>query len=320
MQDRPRFDKSKRPERVDRPGYTRPGAAAARLGGTSVPSKSFSQPKRFKRPEAPDRAAVSERKTSWGKVAHWYDDMLEKDQDTYQAQVVLPNLMRVLALKKGETVVELGSGQGYFAREFAKAGARVIGVEIGEELVKIAKQRSKMENIPVVYHVASADRARMIADCTADTVVMVLALQNMKQLNDVMQEARRITKPRGRIVIVMSHPAFRIPRQSHWGFDEESKTQFRRVDQYLSDAEIAIDMNPGFTAKVGWQSKSRTTHTYHHSLQTYMKAFAKVGFAIARLEEWISHRESQKGPRQQAEDRARKEIPLFMCLELKRLN
>jgi len=29
----------------------------------------------------------------------------------------------------------------------------------------------------------------------------------------------------------------------------------------------------------------------------------------------MSHKDSEKGPRKQAEDKARNEIPLFMCLE-----
>jgi hypothetical protein len=37
-----------------------------------------------------------------------------------------------------------------------------------------------------------------------------------------------------------------------------------------------------------------------------------------RLEEWISHKKSEKGTRQLAEDVARKEFPLFMALELRK--
>ena len=45
---------------------------------------------------------------------------------------------------------------------------------------------------------------------------------------------------------------------------------------------------------------------------------AKEGFAIAKLEEWISHKRSERGPRQSAEDISRKEIPLFLMLEAKK--
>ena len=57
------------------------------------------------------------------------------------------------------------------------------------------------------------------------------------------------------------------------------------------------------------------TYSFHHSIQDYMKALSSTSFAIVKLEEWISHRKSESGPRAKAEDIARKEIPVFMAFE-----
>jgi hypothetical protein len=75
-------------------------------------------------------------------------------------------------------------------------------------------------------------------------------------------------------------------------------------------------MNPG--AKPG-ESKL-TTISFHRPLQAYVKALHAAGFAISRLEEWTSHKKSEKGPRQDSENKSRKEIPLFMCLECVKLS
>ena len=64
---------------------------------------------------------------------------------------------------------------------------------------------------------------------------------------------------------------------------------------------------------------SEETISYHRSLQDFFKAFSKSNLAVTRLEEWISHKKSEQGPRQKAEDLARKEIPLFLMLEAKKL-
>ena len=68
-------------------------------------------------------------------------------------------------------------------------------------------------------------------------------------------------------------------------------------------------MNPGE------KDNKSFTYSFHRPLQLYFKTFAKNGFAVTRLEEWISHKESEPGPRQDAENTARKEIPLFLFLE-----
>ena len=79
--------------------------------------------------------------TSWGKVAGWYNELLEDGGDTYQEKVIKPNLLRVLNVKAGEEVLDVGCGQGYFAREVAKSGAKVLGIDIGAELIKFAQQQ-----------------------------------------------------------------------------------------------------------------------------------------------------------------------------------
>ncbi len=241
--------------------------------------------------------------TSWSNVAEWYDDYLEGD-DSYQTKVIAPNLLRVLALKKGERVIDIACGQGFFSRLFSHAGASVVGADISPELIMIAKQRSP--EIP--FHVASAHALSFAADASFDLATIVLAIQNIENMGEIFAEARRVLAPRGRLIIVMNHPAFRIPKKSQWGWDEKESIQYRRLDGYLSQSTTPIVMHPG-------QKESEATVSYHRSLQDFFKALSKNGFAVTRLEEWISHKKSERGPCQVAEDRARKEFPLFLMLE-----
>lgn len=257
------------------------------------------------------------KETSWGKEAKWYDKMLEENDDTYQSKVILPNIVRIVDPKPGDVVVELGCGQGFFSRVLAKSGAKVIGIDIGKELIQIAETRADKDGISsknISFYTASADNAKVVADRSVDTVIVILALQNMKNLPGVISEMKRILKSDGRAVMVLNHPAFRVLKNSDWGFDDVTKTQYRKVSKYLSQFEVDIDMHPGERNK----DKSSITKSFHRSLQDYMKAFAKEGFAITRLEEWISHKQSERGPRQIPEDVARKEIPMFMAIEIKK--
>ena len=246
----------------------------------------------------------SKKQTSWGKVAGWYDNMLESG-DTYQEKVILPNLLRLLAPKKGLRVLDLACGQGYFSRAFAEKGALVVGADISPELIKKAQAHSPKE---IQYLVASADNLGLLKDKSFDAVVIVLALQNIANIDGTLSESRRLLDAGGRLLLVLNHPAFRVPKQSEWGFDEKKQVQYRRIDAYLSESQVQIDMHPG---KQGGPS----TLSFHRSLQVYFKALGKQGFAVTRLEEWISHRSSELGPRAKAEDRARKEVPLFLFLE-----
>ena len=255
-----------------------------------------------------DAVKKTDSATGWGNVASWYDGHL-RDDDTYHAKVILPNLTRLVALKPSESLLELGCGQGFVLEKFLKYSTNLTGVDIGAELIEIAKKN----NPKITYMTASADDSKILSGETFDVIMIVLALQNMKNLSAVVENVARLLKKDGRVYLVLNHPAFRIPQNSDWIFDDKKGVQARRVDRYMSEVEISIDMTPGK------KTNKEMTKSFHRPLQVYSKTFAKHGFAITKIEEWISHKESQKGPRAEAENAARKEIPMFMCLELKRI-
>lgn len=255
---------------------------------------------------------MGKKKTSWGKVAGWYNRLLEEGGNTYQEQLIKPNLIRVLSPKPGEEILDVACGQGFFAHEIVKAGSKVVGIDVAGELVKLAKEQSGKNE---TYLVLSAEKMESLSNGRFSAAVCVLALQNIKNLQAAVSEIARVLKPDGRCVLVLNHPAFRIPTASSWAYDKETNTQYRNIYKYLSEISQEVDMTQGV---IGPKNKTYTI-SFHRPLQVYFKAFAKAGLCVTRLEEWVSHKISDKGPRKQAEDLARKEIPLFMCLELKKL-
>src|SRR3989338_9418049 len=115
----------------------------------------------FKKPKAQRKSGD----TSWEKAAEWYDELLESGEGTYQHDLILPNTTRLLELKKGEKVLDIACGQGLFSREFAKAGAKVTGVDLSAKLISIAKERSPRD---IQFNVSSADKLDFLADKSYD--------------------------------------------------------------------------------------------------------------------------------------------------------
>lgn len=241
--------------------------------------------------------------TSWEKVADWYDRLIE-GEGTYQKELILPNLLRLMDIKPADVILDLACGQGFFAREFYKKAKNVIGADASPSLIKIAKENSPKD---VRFEVSKAESLGFIKSGSVGKVVIVLALQNMQDANIVLKEVGRVLKKGGELYVVLNHPAFRVPKQSEWGWDEKAKIQYRRVDRYLSELKIPIEMHPGV-------KNTEYTTSFHRPLQFYFKGLHKAGFSVVTMEEWNSHRKSEPGPRAEAEDLARKEIPLFLCL------
>lgn len=246
--------------------------------------------------------------TSWGSVAPWYDELLEESPDSFQAKVILPNLLRILDIKPGMNILDVACGQGYFSRALALTGAEVTGADISSELIKKAQERSPKT---ISFCVAGADKMSFVKDASFDAAIIILAIQNIKNFSGTFTECARVLKPKGKLVIVLNHPAFRVPQNSSWDWDDKKGKQYRRIDSYLKEYQTEIDMTPGEKD----QTKKKKTLSFHRPLQSYFKFLNKAGFVVAGLEEWVSHKKSQKGPRSTEEDRIRKEIPMFLMLE-----
>lgn len=245
----------------------------------------------------------------WDRAARWYDALVGAQGSDYQQSLILPGALRLLEPEKSFRLLDLACGQGVFCRYLAGRGYRVEGLDISSALVASAKKRSPAS---IAFHVADAADPQALKGKAFDGIACLLAVQNMERLLPVFQNVKRWLKPGGRFVLIMTHPCFRIPRQSHWGYDEDKKTQFRRVDLYASETEIPILTPPKKGAR-GF------TTTYHRPLQSYFNALAEAGLAVDCLEEWASEKTSEPGKRAKAENRARREFPLFLALRAGRL-
>jgi len=242
--------------------------------------------------------------TSWDSVSDWYGNYLDGDNDSYHSKVIAPNLLRLLSVRPDEHVLDIACGEGYFSRLISNEGGRVMAFDASPSLIEIAKSKSDPR---IDFRVLSAEDMGGIPDGYFDKAICVLAAQNIAHFDLLATETSRVMNERGIWIIVLNHPTFRIPHESSWGFDDVKDVQYRRVDSYMSETKESILMNPG-------SSKPIYTLSFHRPLQTYFKQLEKAGFAVKRLEEWVSHKKSQKGPKEQAENKARHEIPLFMAL------
>jgi len=274
-----------------------------------MPSPSWRKPQGSTSPSrkrplgSPVRKAGQNPNTSWEKSADWYDRIIGAQGSELYQNVVIPGALALLQPHSGESILDLGCGQGVFSRAIAAKGASVTGVDLSPTLISKAKTYPKAKDIR--YRARDAANIEDLGEF--DGISAILCIQNMPHLDRVAAACAKVLKPGGRMLWVLNHPCFRIPRQSAWGWDEDRKIQYRRLDAYASDMEIPIIMHPG-------QEKSESTVSFHHGLQNLMLPGFAAGLSLAGLQEWHSHKSSEPGPRSRAENRSRREFPLFLAL------
>ena len=242
--------------------------------------------------------------TLWDQASRWYDSLVGGQGTDFQKDIIMPGVFRLLEVRKKDRVLDLACGQGVFSRYLARKGIHVEGLDSSSELVKYARARSGPS---IQYHVGDAGNAENFEADRFDGIACLMAIQNIEKMDLLFKSASRWLKTGKHFVVVMTHPCFRIPRQSHWGWDDEKKLEYRRVDHYMTETTVPI-LTPPFA-----DSKSFTL-TFHRPLQSYVSALVQAGFCVDAMEEWVSNKNSLPGKRAKAENRARKEIPLFVAL------
>ena len=256
------------------------------------------------KPRAPERRAAAE--TAWERPAAWYDQLIGQGGDDFYRDLILPAVRKRLAAKPGQRVLDVGCGQGVLGRVLELEGLRSLGVDASPSLIEAAQaRRGRLAS----YRVGDArDLDAALGDERCDHAALVMCLQDLDPIGPVLAGTARHVAPGGRIVAIMTHPCFRIPRRSSWGWDDANGVQYRRLDGYVSPMTVPIKTHPGMPAD------SSRTLSFHRPLSTYLNAFAEAGLAVVGCDELCSHRRGTKGPRYGAEDRAAKEFPVFLVL------
>lgn len=297
----------KRPFRSDGPEFRKGGPPFRRKeGGKPGPAHGTGHG-----PRPAPAAAGGPRDKGWDPVAAWYDKLVGAEGSDYHRNVILPAAMEMLKPGKGDRILDLCCGQGVLIPPLLDAGAEVTGVDASPRLIDAAKQRIGLRR-GLRLLVADATAPGPWTDGTHSGAACLMAVHDVADAAALFRNLSAALQPGGRAVIVFMHPCFRIPRQSHWGWDEERKIQYRRLDLYASPLTIPITTHPG-------RGGGPETQFHHRSLADVLTNLGTAGLAVTECRELCTHRRSQPGPRSRAEHRAAAEFPVFIALKAVKL-
>lgn len=256
--------------------------------------------------EAPRQTKAAE--TAWDDQAAWYDARHGDDGDAVHAGVVLPAVLRLLDLKPGQRVLDCCCGQGVLARAIVDQGASVCGVDASPALIAAAEARAVAGER---YLVGDArDLAASLSDeAPFDAAAVVLALQDLDPMEPVLVGLHAHVQPGAPLVVVVTHPCFRVPQASDWGWHGERR--FRRVSRYAAHT-VQIRTRPG-------GGDAASSQHFHRPLQAWISSLGQTGWAVDAAEELTLPNRGSRGTRAAEEDRTAREFPVFLALRARAL-
>lgn len=247
--------------------------------------------------------------TSWERVATWYDGWVGDRGSSYHQQLAIPAVLALLRPQPGERILDVGGGQGVLAPYLVEVGARPTVVDASAKLIAAAKRRHRSVK-GARFVVGDARRLPAVAGLEAasfDAAVFLLSIQDMDPLEEVVRGIDWALGPTARVVMLMTHPAFRQPRHAGWGYDEGRRLTYRRVDAYLGEMAVPMKSLGG----------GPPTRSFHRPISAYVNALADAGFVTdAMLELPDLPPDRRPGRAARGDARANAEIPIFLGLRM----
>lgn len=155
-----------------------------------------------------------------GLMAQWSEvpsrDWVEhtKSDDAKVVRGILEPLMLAALEPRGKTVLDLGCGEGYFARKLKEAGAaRVAGLDISPNFIKEAQA----QNPDGEYHVHDIVSGPFFGPGTLDAVSAFMVLMYMTDLDAAYRNISTILRPSGQLVACIINPYYAEP-VGLWGW------------------------------------------------------------------------------------------------------
>jgi ubiquinone/menaquinone biosynthesis C-methylase UbiE len=197
-------------------------------------------------------------------VADWYDRELATAELGLASQRIA---LRLLGEGSGR-LLDVGCGGGSFAVALADRGWSVMGVDVSEDQLRLARERG----VEVVH----ADARDLPFDAESfDAAVSIFTHTDMDDFAGALGEVARVLRPGAPFVYLGVHPCFIGPHSRFLRGQgvPELFPGYRRVERYAEGPGITP---AGLRARVG---------AVHLPLSALVQSFLEAGFGIERFEE-----------------------------------
>ena len=157
-------------------------------------------------------------------------------------------LVRAVQPTPGSRVLDVATGPGYVALAFATVAREVVGIDLTEAPLQIARKNQAERGLKNVSFESADARQLPLEDGSFDIVVCRLTFHHLDSPEQVLSEMVRVCRPGGKIAVqdmIASEQADRAEYYNHWErLRDASHTRALSVGELVAlygDAQLEIE-------------------------------------------------------------------------------
>ncbi|MFF2480447.1 class I SAM-dependent methyltransferase [Paenibacillus sp. NPDC058071] len=208
--------------------------------------------------------------SEWDAIALTRAEQIEKNIDISFKHVLLPYIESSLMAHSRRLVLDIGCGTGFLTYQLSKVCDRIIGVDLSNKSIQIAKEKFSTSN--TTYFLTSIeDYSISVTRSMFSLAVANMTLMDVKNLFEVVNSVSKVLMNGGHFIFTITHPHF---WPFYWGYYDEPWFDYKKEIFIEAPFHISLDSS----------NNNITTHV-HRPLEMYINTLTNNGFVIDEINE-----------------------------------
>lgn len=199
-----------------------------------------------------------ENKAIWNTNADYWNARMGVAGNDWHRELIAPITAELLQLQAGDSLLDIGCGNGIFARRMQAQDIQVTAFDFAERNIQNAKQYPSEGIEYLVLDAADYDALLQLGTARFNAAVANMVLMDTPAIEPLFRALASLLKPKGRFVFSVSHPCFHSESVVNTG-DSIQVTDYPKLHtskgeairkqpklQYFFDRSISALLQVGF--------------------------------------------------------------------------
>lgn len=220
-------------------------------------------------------------------AAYW-NKLVGPYGDHYKRFLLDPIVLGTAGNLKGKVVMEMGCGNGYFAKKLIRGEpAKIILMDISKHCLDITRRNVSDPRITFLQHNIMLPWPDCISTKSVDILISNMVFNEIENIETPINEAFKVLKCGGRFIVATAHPAWSLFYYAQ-EMAEKKNLLFKGLGGYFRRGSAKIIFNAKNAADSGRVAKSNTHFAleyYQRTVADYINTLFDAGFRINHVYE-----------------------------------